>query len=51
MTQAEIDRLFRLERQATRLKHTGWACRLHERAVIAVREARFKLWLSERTIK
>lgn len=48
MTQPQIDRLFALEARATRLGHLGWAARLHERAVWAIREARFAAWMETR---
>lgn len=51
MTQAQINRLVRLEQQATRLGHLGWAADLHQRWVIAVRQARHDMWLLGRAIR
>lgn len=43
--QPEIDRLYALSRQATRLRHWGWAARFEQAAVILKSQASHEIWL------
>lgn len=44
--QPEIDRLYALSRQATRLRHWGWAAQLETQAVILKSQASHEIWLA-----